>query len=813
MPNKIKFRKSSDNLISTSLSSVGTDGSGQGNIGTREIISANHVRITDTNSNTRQTHLIQGLTGGQEYTVSIEYLKVSGAPTFRFQLQGYLGAAYKRTIIFTNTEETGLIDIDGWQTASWTFTLHPDDNAVRIWWQDGADYAQYTHTFELRNPDLRLAENNSVFSKNVRIGVNGYGDGPSSLTRVFKGASVPEGGYVIYSPESAFITTNEDDFLGRIAELRGAYPNGVNDALNWVNEQEDILVLDNVVNNIATDGLVLNLDAGALPSFVDNKPTVNLVSNWNLDTGWSKGYQNNIVFNEIAPPEGVDAPTVGFNRATSSAYWYSYGNYTSQVPGETYTVSIYVKTQDPNFRINFYTADNSETGRYWSGHIAVPNDGKWHRVVWPAFTNASNSQSDSLSFNMQMSGQYGESAENRTWLCAPQFQQGTQVTPWVAGTRAQNSTWYDLSGHDNTHSIVANPEFDSSIGTFNLNETQGFRLANMPTNSKTSTVAIWYKTTDTQELWVKGNTGSYYIGASYGNNYYHQNSGSPSYYIDTISSVNPTSARNGRYHMFEAKNVDFSTWTQMNWFLYGSSWNMNGTVAKIMVYDKTLTAEESNQNYYGAPIVTDGLNFALDAGNLVSYEKGSTTTYNLAGSDTGTLVNAVGFNKGNGGSWIFDGNDDYIQTNLTGTYSQITFEFTGFFDDPTLNTKTRNESAFGDWISSRIHFGTRWSVGMHWNVNGSWNEIPNTNLKYGWNHYVLVWDNVNNKKLVYINGILSDSRTTNGNITLGDFKIGVATNLNAYYRGNISTFKTYTKALTESEVLQNFNAQRTRFGI
>ena len=56
-------------------------------------------------------------------------------------------------------------------------------------------------------------------------------------------------------------------------------------------------------------------------------------------------------------------------------------------------------TLDSNFRICFYTADNVETGRYWSEYITVPNDGNWHRVVWNSFTNPSNSQSNSLSFH------------------------------------------------------------------------------------------------------------------------------------------------------------------------------------------------------------------------------------------------------------------------------------------------------------------------------------------------------------------------------------------------------------------------------
>jgi hypothetical protein len=61
--------------------------------------------------------------------------------------------------------------------------------------------------------------------------------------------------------------------------------------------------------------------------------------------------------------------------------------------------------------------------------------------------------------------------------------------------------------------------------------------------------------------------------------------------------------------------------------------------------------------------------------------------------------------------------------------------------------------------------------------------------------------------------ILSSSNVTNGSMVLGDFKVGVATSLGAYYRGNISNFKIYNRALTAAEVQQNFNALRGRFGI
>jgi hypothetical protein len=182
----------------------------------------------------------------------------------------------------------------------------------------------------------------------------------------------------------------------------------------------------------------------------------------------------------------------------------------------------------------------------------------------------------------------------------------------------------------------------------------------------------------------------------------------------------------------------------------------------------------------------------------------------------GTPTNGPTYSSANVGSLVFDGTNDYVQTPITGTYTRISFDFWGFFDDPTLNTLSREESAFGDWNSNRVHFGTRWTgsnAGMHFNVNGTWQTTPTTNLRYGWNHYSLIYDTVSNQKLVYLNGILSSSNVTNGSMVLGDFRIGVATALNAYYRGYISNFKIYNRALSATEVSQNFNALRSRYGI
>lgn len=157
------------------------------------------------------------------------------------------------------------------------------------------------------------------------------------------------------------------------------------------------------------------------------------------------------------------------------------------------------------------------------------------------------------------------------------------------------NTWYDLSGNRNDFTIDGSPTH--SNGEFTIDETQNFYRNSIPTNSSTATFVLFYKTTDTQELWATGQTNSYYLAASSGNNYYHSNAGSPTNYIDTIVRTNPSSYRDGEYHMWEAKNVDLSSWTMLEFWRYGSSWNMNGTVSKILVYDRTLTAAESEQNY------------------------------------------------------------------------------------------------------------------------------------------------------------------------------------------------------------------------
>lgn len=171
-------------------------------------------------------------------------------------------------------------------------------------------------------------------------------------------------------------------------------------------------------------------------SFDDfQEPTENIIMHTNLDTGWQKEYCTGIQWNDSPPPEGINSPVVSFYcyDTNQDGYWYCYEDLMPQKPNTVYTVSLYVKTRDSNFRINMYTADNYEVGRYSSEVITVPNDGQWHRCVWNSFTNPANSQSNSLSFHFNYGSPQGEN--QRTWFCAPQMEAKDHATPFVAGRR------------------------------------------------------------------------------------------------------------------------------------------------------------------------------------------------------------------------------------------------------------------------------------------------------------------------------------------------------------------------------------------
>jgi hypothetical protein len=230
-----------------------------------------------------------------------------------------------------------------------------------------------------------------------------------------------------------------------------------------------------------------------------------------------------------------------------------------------------------------------------------------------------------------------------------------------------------------------------------------------------------------------------------------------------------------------------------------------------------------NRNYEG--IVTDGLIFNVDAGFTSSYPRSGTSIYDVSiNTNNGTLTNGPTFNIDNGGSIVFDGVDDYINCGNDSVITSITNQLTigGFVRFTNLGNYRR--FIFKD-------NGTQGVMELFYNVNVNKLDFeivtstrtflrstttPVVNQIY---NLVGTYDGSNMK--IYVNGILENTTSKTGNINqgtpsgslfLGNTN-GFSNPFSFYLAGNIYNAQIYNRALTQSEITQNFNAQKGRFGL
>jgi hypothetical protein len=214
--------------------------------------------------------------------------------------------------------------------------------------------------------------------------------------------------------------------------------------------------------------------------------------------------------------------------------------------------------------------------------------------------------------------------------------------------------------------------------------------------------------------------------------------------------------------------------------------------------------------YYSPRIVTSGLVLALDAADKLSYPGTGTTWRDLSGNNnTGTLTNGPTFSAANMGSIVFDGVDDYVTT------SNISLSFTSFSMECLVkyNSLSGNQGLFTYNNSNYINLYKGSGAGMRWEVNSGGQAITGTNdLQAGvWYHFVGVYNG--SAGILYRNGVVNVGPTTLTSHTSDSatFQIG-RYDLVGNTNGNIAVARFYTKALTATEILQNYNATKSRYG-
>ena len=213
-------------------------------------------------------------------------------------------------------------------------------------------------------------------------------------------------------------------------------------------------------------------------------------------------------------------------------------------------------------------------------------------------------------------------------------------------------------------------------------------------------------------------------------------------------------------------------------------------------------------------IATDGLVLALDAADRNSYPGSGTTWFDRAGnSRNGTLVNGVGYSSLRGGYLIFDGADDYVSninnTGIThGTNNFSYFAWVNLQGKPSLGTIFEN----GSWTSCLlIRYETNgitiYSMSTYW---GKFTFDPSLNT---WNHLGFVRNG--NFIDFYVNGVYQTAMGFTANISpSSNIFIGTSQHsLLQCFNGYIASAQIYTRNLSVSEIQQNYNAQKSRFGL
>ena len=409
------------------------------------------------------------------------------------------------------------------------------------------------------------------------------------------------------------------------------------------------------------------------------------------------------------------------------------------------------------------------------------------------------------------------------------------------------STWYDISGNNNNGSLINSPTFDS-VGAIVLDGVDDYITA--PSSSILNTLTaftytallnisssdtygsiiarntslVWYagRSSVTQRLYIGGNsTGDSntflpsnkytYICVTWDGTTirYYFNGVPDGTATNTSSAFNTTPISIGRYQTGEY---------------------FQGKINNVGIYNRALSQAEINQNYYQAPIVTDGLVLAVDAGNLVSYESGSTNTYSLTGSYSGSLTNGTRFTSNNGGTFLFDGIDDYINVSTPQSLNPGTGSFSlDFWCNISTNVPTGSASCLLEARANNLFgflaIGYRNDGRMQLFIND--NVTPNQNTYQStttpvqrgvWVHEAMVVDRSTQQITFYYNGLQTGNKVTitdTGSIDPGSgYRYWIGGDLGgAEMNGEIAISRQYNKALTAAEVSQNFNAQRNRFNI
>ena len=212
---------------------------------------------------------------------------------------------------------------------------------------------------------------------------------------------------------------------------------------------------------------------------------------------------------------------------------------------------------------------------------------------------------------------------------------------------------------------------------------------------------------------------------------------------------------------------------------------------------------------YNNVIVSDGLSVYLDAANTRSYSGSGTSSNSLVGGIGATLVNGVGFTSSNNGAFTFDGSNDYINFGNSSAVQQSSGTLSAWAKASSPGGGYRGiiakQGAYGLFYTDSVLVAYDWAADAPRSTGV--NIADNT-----WKNVVLTYQSgVSNGTRIYINGVSVLTTTITVLNQTGNLFGGAEANAGQYASCQISLFNMYNRALSATEVLQNYNATKARY--
>jgi len=222
-------------------------------------------------------------------------------------------------------------------------------------------------------------------------------------------------------------------------------------------------------------------------------------------------------------------------------------------------------------------------------------------------------------------------------------------------------------------------------------------------------------------------------------------------------------------------------------------------------------------NWGGPNIVKDGLLIYIDPSSPNSYYtlQLGTTLKDISGNgNNGSLVNSPTFSTSVGNIFTFNGTNQYINCGNTSPLQITVGTVSAWVRATSGNSSYRGiitkQNAWGLFLLNNVFICYDWGNGVPRSTgitigNSTWYNVAMT--------FTQTIGTPSNNVILYLNGLPVLTTTVKHSSHTASIQLAWANFAGQYLIGDIAQGIVYNKVLTATEVLQNFNATKTRFGL